>query len=414
MVKITKKYDCIIVGGGMAGLTGAIALTEKGKSVCILERQDRPGKKLLLTGNGKCNITNINMSGNHYLTDDYDRLNKVLDYFDIEKELAFYKRLGMYLKDKNGYVYPVSNQAATVPAVMLRRLKGRADIVNDAFVTDISKKDEGFEIYFKKDGKSEKLICDKVIVATGGKAGVYKEAENNGYRILKNLGHSIRPVYPGLVQTICNEDKGFFKEVSGVRTDAKLSLYIDGKNIASDTGELQLTDKGLSGIPVFQLSRYMGEAISKKKVTVNVDYIPYIDARELKEDILNRYRENMDSRLETEKVFEGIVNKKLLSALLKKARLSPTRTLSAGLEERLERFITLLKDDKIEISELNGFEKAQISTGGIPLSEVTDTLESTKISGLYLCGEVLNVSGECGGYNLHFAAASALLIAGNI
>lgn len=399
-----KIYDAVIIGAGMSGLCTALFL--KDKNICILERQEKCGKKILLTGNGRCNITNTNMSAEHYKTDDIEKLMLILDQFNTEKEKSFFDEIGLYTKEKNGYVYPVSNQASTVQNVLIREvLKKGVKIKTDSEVKEVNKKDELFYIKYNDEGQ---LGAKKLYICTGGMAGVYKEKDHNGYGILKKLGHKINPVYPGLVQTFSENDKDFFKEVTGVRCDGRIELYSDGKCLATDLGELQLTEKGLSGIPVFQISRYIGAQLSKgKNVTVKVDFLPEIKKEKLRDDILDRYEKAMNSGLSAEEIFDGILNKKLMNALVKKSHLSPKRQLGAGLTDRLNQLVTYIKDSDFEITGINGFEKAQISVGGVPLSEVNNNLESIFVKNLYILGETLDVAGECGGYNLHFAIASA-------
>ena len=227
-------------------------------------------------------------------------------------------------------------------------------------------------------------------------------------------------MYPGLVQTFSDDDD-FFTETKGVRVDAKASLYINEKEIASDTGELQITDKGLSGIPVFQLSRYIGKALDEKKnVKIKLDYLPQYSYEALEKDIMDRFNKavskekELNEKLTAEKLFDGILNSKLETALLKKAHISPTKPLREGLEDKISNFISLIKEDEVLIKGLNDFDKAQISVGGVPLMEIKESFESNKENGIYILGEALNVSGECGGYNLHFAWLSGLIAANDI
>ena len=421
-------YDVAIIGGGMAGMTAAACLSEKGLKVCLIERNDKIGKKVALTGNGKCNLTNNNMSHTKYVSsnDGYinEKLPKLIKKYSIDREQEFYRTLGLYTKEKNGYVYPVSNQASTVVNVFINYLnKNGVLVILNEYVTDVRKEKDIFCIC---NNQGSIVYSRKLIIATGGKAGVYKEKEYNGFSIIKKAGHKVTKLYPGLVQTIC-EEKEFFKEVSGVRVDAKATLYIDNEEICYDTGEIQMTDKGLSGIPIFQLSRYIGGALaSGKKVYIKLDYLPNYSKEIIKRDILNRYKtdcdklsmvnneENKNKLMAADVLFDGLLNKKLETALLKRAHLSPTKPMKEGLTEKIMKFLSLIKEDEIKVIGINDFDKAQISVGGAELSEIKNSFESVKSEGLYIVGEALDVSGECGGYNLHFAWLSAMAAAEDI
>ena len=399
---MNKIADAAIIGAGYGGLIAAYILCKNGLRVTVLERQDAPGKKLLLTGNGRCNLTNLDMTADKYFSADKEFIKRLLEEYPVDGELKFLNGLSLFTKEKNGYVYPVSNQASTVSSVLVREIKkNNGEIICNACVESVEKKDDCYIIDY-----GQKLAARFCIMATGGKAGVYKENEINGFGILKKFGLSLNLMYPALVQTICEGDL-FFKKVSGVRTDAQIGLYIDGERIGEESGELQLTDKGLSGIPVFQLTPYIGAALTKKDVRFVINYLPSVDRRMVEERVMKLYNEGLKAKLSAEKTFEGMLNRKLISALLALSHISPDREVSPVIEDKLKDFINNIFSQEIKVKGLNDFSKAQISVGGLDLKEINGDFEVKSKKGLYVIGEALDVSGKCGGYNLHFAYMSA-------
>ena len=394
----------VIVGAGMSGMTAAITAAGEGIKVTLLERQERIGKKILLTGNGRCNLSNKDIDSSHYLTDDPGILTEILSTYGPD-EIPFRDSLGLMTKEKNGCIYPLSGQAATVLNVLRLRLSElNIHIRTDFEVCSVYKKDGLF--YIENEAGNEKITADILILACGGKAGVYKEQSKNGYHLCHKLGHLVLPCYPALVQTICEGD--YFKSISGVRTDVHISLFLDNEFIAEESGELQIIDKGLSGIVVFQLTRFLGTSLKEgKKGTFNIDFLPGID-HDTWHQLITERRKNMSSR-SAEDLFTGILHKKLIIMMLKQLNISPACNIQDISEDRFNELINLFKCFHVKIKGLNDFAHAQISTGGVPLAEVDSHLESTLVPNLYIIGEMLNAAGACGGYNLHFATATGYL-----
>lgn len=405
-----NKYKKIaIIGGGMSGMVASIIAAQRGYEVVLFERQDRVGKKILLTGNGRCNISNTEINRDCYITDDSDCLNKILlKYRDVEKE--FWNSLGLLTKEKNGCIYPISGQAATILDLLRYQMRDLSvEVIKDCFVTNI-KKDKQFFYIIDSDNKV-RMRSDIVILSCGGKAGVYKEEKYNGFSLAKNLGHSILPCYPALVQTICqNAD---FKMIAGVRADVKINLYIDNKLFSTEQGELQITEKGLSGIAVFQHTRYLGEALKiGKACNFTVDFLPAV-TKEQWTKVINQQMLRYGNR-SMEEFLEGFLHKKLAIYFTKKCNIKTGTKVNDVSKNLLNHLFQMIREWKVEITGLNSFAQAQISTGGVPLSEVNEHMESRIVDGLYLTGEMLNVNGACGGYNLYFAAASGYLAANSI
>ena len=260
----------IVAGGGASGLAAAVTAAENGAKVTVLEHKDRVGKKILMTGNGKCNLTNMSdVQGKYYSSDkaSLERIYDTLDRFDAAKTREFFRKLGLYTKEKrDGGVYPVSEQASIVLDV-LRSACDRLGVTirTDCELTDVMPEKNGGRVRVKSPDKdAEELAYDRLILATGGKAAPVSGSDGSGYALAKRLGHRIIEPLPALVQLRC--EGGFFKALSGVRAQGTVRLVIDGKEAAAEAGELQLTDYGISGIPVFQLSRLASRALDRKSV----------------------------------------------------------------------------------------------------------------------------------------------------
>ena len=306
-----KNRHIIIVGGGASGLVAAISAAREGAEVTIVEQKDRLGKKILSTGNGRCNLTNEYMDVSCFRGDDTTIVSEILKEFGYRETISFFEELGVILKDRQGYVYPISDQAGTIWEVLcmeIERLKVK--VLLEQSVNNISKTNRGYVVRLAKTS----LQCDAVILATGGKAASVLGSDGSGYALAKSFGHKLSPVVPALAQL---KGKGnFFKQISGVRTQAKVSLYVNETNICEDTGELQLTNYGISGIPVFQISRYAAKALyEKKSVTTEVDFIPSMSD--------NAFEAFLEARLKrhghkiAEEFLIGVFHKKLIGLLLK-------------------------------------------------------------------------------------------------
>lgn len=391
-----------IIGGGAAGMMAAITAARQGGKVTILEKNDRIGKKILATGNGKCNLGNLQLSAEEY-NGDRDFIGKCLEAFDTEETIRFFNSLGLLLKEKNGYLYPLSEQAAAVLDVLRYELQSlQVEILYEAPVQRIQKKNQGFLVTYAG-GKRE---FDKVILTTGGKAATKTGSDGSGYGLAADLGHTIVEQVPALVQLKCRED--YMKSVSGVRVEALIQAFADGELLATEQGELQLTEYGVSGIPVFQLSRKVNYALlAGKKVTLQIDLLPGMNQEEMEQLKLSRKLLLCDRTVE--EFFTGTLNKKLVGLFLRLAGLKPGMTFQEAQPEKIEQVYQLMKSWSLEVIGHNGFENAQVSAGGVSLKEVGANMESALVPGLYLAGEVLDVDGRCGGYNLQWAWCSGYL-----
>ena len=398
-----RKKRVAIVGAGASGIVAAIVAAREGAKVTLIEHKDRIGKKILSTGNGKCNYTNDFMTTDCFRGEDITAVSQVLKKFGTKETLDFFFDLGILPKSRQGYYYPKSEQATAVLDVLRMELERlNVQVLCDTHVSSIKKKKE-----FQIQTSSGRLSADCVILSTGGKASSVLGSDGSGYDLAKSMGHSIAPVVPALVQLHAKGD--FFKQVSGVRTEAKVAIQIDGKIVAEDTGELQLTNYGISGIPVFQVSRFAAEALYRKKKPVAIiDFMPDMEQEDLEEFLAERIEKN--PKKTAEELLIGIFNKKLIPVFLKKASISPKLYAYKLNSKDFVSLIQILKSLELEIIKTNPFDQAQICAGGVRTTELfIPSMESKYVQGLYMTGELLDVDGICGGYNLQWAWATGYL-----
>lgn len=397
-----------VIGGGAAGMTAAIRAAELGAYVTIYEGNDRVGKKILSTGNGKCNFSNENMNSDCYYGSGKVLVDKIFRSFGVTETIDFFSSLGMRIKNRDGYLYPASGQASTVLDVLryeLDRLGVR--IHTESRVTSIVAEKDGLAV--SSDGHKTRKY-DAVILACGGKAAPKTGSDGQGFLLAESLGHKIVPTVPALVALRCGES--FYKRVSGVRCDARLILHIDGQPVCSDRGEMQWTDYGISGIPVFQLSRIAAYALQEKQaVTIEIDLMPDL-AEKTQNDADSTFwdeRWKRQGNQSMERFVTGLVNKKIALLLLKLAGIKDSeRAENVPMSQRKE-LIKLFHSFTVTVIGTNSYEQAQVCAGGIDCREVTDTLESRIVPGVFFAGEILDIDGICGGYNLQWAWSSGFV-----
>lgn len=398
-------FDIIIVGGGAAGMMAAITAARNGASVCILERKERLGKKILATGNGKCNYTNRMQHSSCYRGSEEAFIKAVLAQFPMEETVAFFKEIGIYPKERNGYFYPHSEQAASVAdALEAECHRLGVKIYLEQYVTTVKKEKTIFCVTTKSEEQGTKHKSYKLILAAGGMAAKVHGSDGSGYTLAKAFGHSLIKPLPAIVQL--KAQGNFFKTLAGVRTEGHISLFVDEKKVTEEYGELMFTAYGLSGIPVMQVSRFAAEGLSKKKtVTAKLDLFPELPEDALYAEIVRRFK-RAKGQHPYEQALIGLLNHKLNYILLKEAGLEPTQTPNDNLEQAAERFIKQVKQFTVIISDTNGFDNAQACAGGVSTKELTVQMESKLVSGLYIVGELADVDGTCGGYNLQWAWSS--------
>ena len=392
------RMDVIVVGGGASGMMAAIAAAREGCRVCILEHKEMPGKKILATGNGRCNFTNTVQGCECYRGTTPAFVLPALKGFGAQDAVAFFRSLGVLSQEKNGYYYPRTMQASAIRNGLLEELSALGvKIYCDIGIRSITKKNGVF--YFEtKTGVYGSEIC---ILASGGKASPKSGSDGSGYIYAKGFGHTCTSVLPALVPLLSGEQ--WLKRTAGVRAWAGVTLFTEGVQTVSDTGEVQFTDYGISGIPVFQISRYAAKALDEQKtVCVSVDFLPEIDERELY-DFLNeclkrkgrRKKIRTENNVSVKKNLSGLVNEKIADVLADTIPLQP------------DVLCRKLKDTRISISGTKSFQQAQVTAGGICTDEICEhSMESKLVKGLYFAGEIIDIDGMCGGYNLQWAWSS--------
>lgn len=398
-----------IIGCGASGMMAAIRAASLGAEVTVYEHA-KPGKKILSTGNGKCNLTNEDMKEEYFFTHTPKRLHTCLERFGKEDTKAFFRDLGMVLKEKNGYYYPLSEQASMVQQILLYELRRlNVNLITETVVKEIrpcTKKKQATKWIIMTE--MEQASYDSVILACGSKAAPKTGSDGSGYEFAKQLGHRLQPVLPSLVQLRCSDS--YCKELAGIRTECCIHIVCDNKELCREQGELQLTDYGISGIPVFQLSgevnRYL-YANKGAKLTAHINFLPQFEDTEWDYFINNRL--TTLKNVSIERFFCGILNQKLMNLMMKLAKLKPEMIVKNVDEKKLIQVFQMCRDFTFHIECSNGFEQAQVCTGGVDLKDVTDDLESVLAPGIYFAGEILDVDGRCGGYNLQWAWTSGYI-----
>ncbi len=394
-----------VIGGGASGLVAAIYAASSLNEVVILERNNVCGKKLLVTGNGKCNYFNEDMTLNHYYSSSGEVLDRIVTLENQKEALSLFTKIGIWPKIKNGYYYPASNQAVSVrDALQLEAELLGVKIINNFLVEAIIKKDDKFIV----NPLSNSLVFDKIILSTGGKAMPLSGSDGKGYDLAKSFDHTIIEPCPGLV-SLCGAEK-YFKDCSGVRCEVKLSLYENNQFIKSETGEAHFTDEGLSGICTFNLSSLVARGLSEGyQEEIVINFMPWLDSLSAVLEFLEDRSTKVTGRTLFQ-FFEGLYNYKLIKVLLAKAKINPEKYYDELNKKEKHALAKTIYAFNLKIIGTNSFDRAQICSGGVTLNEINPyTMESLKTSNLYLCGELLDVNGDCGGYNLVFAWISGMI-----
>lgn len=408
-------HDLIIVGGGASGLTAAIAAKDFGLDVAIVEGTDRVGKKILTTGNGRCNISNrcvaepfINYHSN---CDNF--FSSVLSQFSVDDTLNYFLSLGLpIIPLKGGKLYPQSLQASSVVDILKMSLEDRnIPLYTGCKIKDIHK-DKTFKLSTSND-EYKLFTCKNLILACGGKSAPKTGSDGSAYNLAKNLGHSITKLLPGIVQL--KLDYNHLKALSGVKFDGYAKLFIDDKEIKTDFGEILFTDYGISGPPILQISALASQSTSTgKKTEVVVDLMPNYTKDELI-DFLECHFALLSHR-PILNAFIGVINKKIIPVLLKECGITdlhmPCYELSWKEKNKL---VQTLKGWRFTCTGTNDFNQAQVTIGGVTASEINpDTLESKLVPNLHFAGEIMDVHGDCGGFNLQWAWSSGYVAAKSI
>lgn len=436
-----RKRTVAVIGGGAAGMMAAIEAARAGAIVTLIEKNPQLGKKLATTGNGRCNYTNLDMSdriGGKFRGFHPEFAEAALDVLPPEAVLDWFRAIGVEPRFRGSYVYPNSDQASAVVDALREELHRLSVKVHyNAEVKSVQRIDADTEVsaakvsmpgkaasasemrekmdagYFMIQCTDAVVKADRVILAAGSKAAPKTGSNGDGYFIARKLGHTIVPYVPALCGIRCAGDA--FRALAGIRTEAVLELVIDGHSVDREAGELQLVDYGISGIPVFQLSRYAAYALQEgKKTAVYINFLPGFtnEAEDPRECALRLFRQRQDrlAGRKMESFFTGLLHQKLGQLLLRMASVRPELPVAEFSEKQLRSLASLSVRFKAECVEMNGFLQAQVVAGGVDTTEVDPcTMASRLVPGLYFAGEVLDIDGICGGYNLQWAWASGFV-----
>ena len=384
--------DVVIIGGGASGLVASIFAAMNGNKVTILEKNNKCGKKLLITGNGRCNYFNNDMDINHYHTNNTEQLKKIITEENNKKILNFIDSLGIVHKIKNGYYYPYSNQAISVLNALVNKAKSLGvEIINDYNVLHI-KKENHFII-------NDNIKAKNLIIASGGKAYAKTGSDGSSYILASSLSHKINKPLPSLVKLTGNVPKKW----AGIRSDVIVSLYDNDEYNKSEAGEIQLTDYGISGICVFNISHFVSKGLSEnKKEEVFINFAPF-----LKTDLITYLSAKKD--LTISQILEGFLNYKLVNIILEKSHISKDSYFINLNNEEKNKLNNLVTSFPVLITGTKSFDEAQVTTGGVSFKEIDENMQSKIIPNLYIIGEAVDVDGDCGGYNIGFAFISGMI-----
>ncbi|MCI8668250.1 MAG: aminoacetone oxidase family FAD-binding enzyme [Lachnospiraceae bacterium] len=418
-----RVADIIVIGAGASGMMAAISAALfwkenhiKNKKIFLIDKNDRAGKKLLATGNGRCNLTNLKQGPGCYMTcgTESAAISGILSGFSPEDVIDFFKTNGMLTCDRGNYIYPKSMQAQTVADTLVRICESlNITVILNECISSIRYLASGF--YRLLSGQGKEYTTKSLVLSTGSPASV--KQDYNGYRLAETFGHSVISPLPALCGLKADfggvagtgDGKVFFKQTAGVRCEASAQAVVNGICVSKEQGELQITDYGLSGIVIFCLSRHISRGLFEKKPSaIWLDFLQDMPEPEI---ISYLYEEN-GRNLTLHQALSGLLNSKLAKGLItllsgKYNGISIHTPVSRIKPVVLEALISKIKHFEVVISGTNEMERAQVCCGGVNLSELkADSLESRILPGLYLCGELLDVDGICGGYNLQWAWSS--------
>jgi len=402
-----NKRHVIVAGGGAAGMIAAISARRMGAGVAILEKNPRVGKKILVTGNGRCNFTNINADITCYHGRNPKFAFSALANFTIDDTIGFFEELGITHKVEDlGKVFPMSDQASSILDVLLYELNELGiNIVCDACVKGIARKNGRFVIELEN---GRVYQGDRVIIATGGKAMPSSGSDGNGYDLAIKLGHNITDIFPALVQL--KLAGSFFKRIEGVKFVGTAEIINNNKSVAKDRGDILFANYGISGPPILQISRKAGELLKEgKEARLKITVMDMMSKEDLRKLIKKRFQTGRTKPVDFSLV--GLVNKRLIPVLLAQAGIDDVKRPAAGLSAReQEKIIDILTDWRFEIRGTKGWTSAQVTAGGVDTGEIDpNTMESKLVKGLFFAGEIIDIDGRCGGFNLQWAWSSGFI-----
>lgn len=391
-----------VIGGGASGLSAAITASKNGANVTVFEANNEAGRKILKTGNGKCNITNMNLEVGKYHSDNKMFVENAISKYDNNDLIRELMGSGLLIKEMGGLVYPYNEQASAArDTLVYEALSNHVNIRTETYVNMIARDNNGFLI--SVEGQKEREYFDRVIIATGSKSGLTSRERSNGYNLLKGLGIESTALYPGLVRLEC---EGLdFDKLKGARAKAHVTLFIEDEFPVSEEGEILFWEKGVSGICVFQLSRFVNDFLNKgRELVLKIDLLPDMDEETLKGVIIPGCLLNPDKTVAD--YFAGIVNRTISDSIVAKSGLDENEPLCNFTNEDILAYAKTFKNLYVKVIGSDGFEASQVTVGGISLNDINENMEVKSVPGLYVVGELMNVDGPCGGYNLQWAFTS--------
>lgn len=396
-----------IIGAGASGLVCAIEAARRGKSVFVFEKNAKIGRKILATGNGKCNISNERVTLERYHGESIFCIKEILRVFTTSTCKDFFRSLGLEMREgEEGRLYPMSHQASSVVDLLIHEAKHLGVTFSlETEIKNITCKNGAFVLATQ----NLERVFEQCVIATGSSAMPSLGSSDSGHTFAKAFGHRIVPPFASLVQLVSSDAS--LKEASGVKIEAAIELYVDNQKRQSAKGDVLFTDYGLSGSAILDISRKAGEAfMHQERAYVLIDMMPTF-SREALHNVLQKHLTLARGKA-LSLWLEGLIPKKLARLLIHREKLTHVKEASSLTPKELKRLVFSLKALRVDVQGTKGVQSAEVCAGGVDLSEIDPkTLMSKKVKKLYFCGEVLDVDGDCGGFNLHFAWASGYCVA---
>ena len=398
----------IIIGAGAAGLCAAITLARAGRKVTLLEQNSKVGKKILVSGNGKCNIDNRYIDNRRFHSQDPKFIEEVLNGYNYKSVESFFTSIGLELiEGKEGKMFPMSLQSSTVVELLEYEAKRvGAKIICDCKVQGIDKVADGFTLETSQGSKS----CSQLLLASGSPAAPQLGGSNSGYAFATKMGHSLIPRHPSLVQLCSGEN--WVKSCAGVKIAGIAQLYANGEYITEKKGDLLFTNYGISGLAILDLSREVSTRLAGYDYCeLNLDLIPELSKEKLTNLLLNRIKRESTKPLIL--WLQGVINKKVIPIILEQSKCKVKEEGDLNRKE-INKIVHSIKNLKLSINDTKGFKGAEVATGGINTTEVNPkTMESKLVPNLFFAGEILDIDGDRGGFNFHFAWVTGMRVGTN-
>ena len=400
MTRLEDSYKVAVIGAGPAGIVAAIFAAKSGASVVLLEKNDRVGRKILATGNGRCNITNQNITIDRYHGKNVSFAAPIFASFNQQEAMKYFESIGIVLKEEDrGRMFPKSDQASSIVEALESQLASTGVMVKTSFTVKNIEKNQKWHIVSEN---GESFDAESLVLATGGKAAYQLGSSGDGLFWARNLGHEIIPIHAALVPVITEEAT---KDIMGIRLVSNASLFADGKLITQRSGDILFTHFGISGPAAMGLARDADIMLSEgKRVEISLDITPEYEADQLDEMIASIA--NIDGKKNVKNVLSGLFSKNLVNYILSKLNIdSETKAAELSKKQRRE-IVGIFKDFRFTIKGVRPLKEAQVMAGGVNTDELTAHLESKIVPGLYFAGEIIDIDGDSGGFNLQWAWSS--------